>query len=302
MSNGALLPALSAVTRGSCLGQAHQPASARARGTPASPPGPEPASAQGRLRRRKSLDKREDDFAVWRPSAADRTPNSVYRPRGSGPPAHPDGPHGWNCTLRTALDSSHARVRTEQPPDKLWPLQGQLSKAEFAARVRAAAMLSGEPDERCGILDGDWASKVNNEMVGTAERGYFYWEEDDHRTRLAMHGERRDTVTMSVDGVVHCASLSEDGRLLRWNDGDTWFRVLPESVVDQSVRDVSYSALDLEECLPWVGWTARERPGTFSGPTSKSIAAADWVSFTQSVRSDPDYADALILKPSAVFM
>jgi hypothetical protein len=253
--------------------------------------------------KRRSEQPRDDVFALWPLSARDRTPNSVYRPRGAGPPRAPEGPPGWHCTMRTALDNTHARGEVFLEHPEVPPLEACRTKRELAARVRELALRSGEPDLRCSILDGEWAGKDDNMIVGTAHRGRFFWEEDGHCTRLHIHGLRADTVRMHVDGTDHYGSLSEDGRWLRWADGDVWFRVVPESIVDVSAYSVSHASFELDEYLPWQNWTTRRRPGMVSGPSLKSLAQASWVDFTQSFRSDNNNGgDTEIFRPSAVFM
>lgn len=241
---------------------------------------------------------RSDRFFTWQLSAREHTPNSIYRPHGSGAPLPPER-IGWRCTLRTALDASHGRA-AEIPVD-IPPREACQTKKELAARVRALALRSDQPDVRCGVLDGDWATK-DGDFIGAAHHGYFYWEEDGHRTRLHVQGERGDLVSMVVDGVTHHGVLYEDGRKLRWGDGDVWYRLLPESIVDQSVRDFTDSCWDLDAAVPWQNWTSKPRRGLTSGPTTKSQANASWVEFMQSVQSEEGIEDISVLRPSAVFM
>mmetsp|Transcript_117588 Transcript_117588/g.293180 ORF Transcript_117588/g.293180 Transcript_117588/m.293180 type:complete len:313 (-) Transcript_117588:260-1198(-) len=261
-----------------------------------------------------------DAFVLWHPSGQQRLPNTLWRPHGSGPPLHPDGPHGWCSTLRSALDGAHARPRTSPATSSLSSarpgsgdsglpraaLKGAVDDLGCEAglseeRLGSPTTLGSLSADRCQIFEGDWASRADGELRGRIEQGHLMWEEDGTATPLWVHGERGDVLSMMVDGQCHYGVLSEDGRLLRWADGDVWLRVVPESAVDHSMRDQSYESFELDECLPWAGWSARSRPGSFVRPTSKSAASAAFTAYSSGAFLS--WMDGpMPPKPSAVFM
>lgn len=122
------------------------------------------------------------------------------------------------------------------------------------------------------ILDGSWFSRIDGDFRGNIEDGTLVWEEDGTATPLSRHGERGDVVSMVVDGDAHFGVLSEDGRLLKWQDGDIWKRALPRNRLDVALSMQGNSDLDLDGSLPWAGWNLDWRPMTVGRPTSKSAA------------------------------
>lgn len=148
------------------------------------------------------------------------------------------------------------------------PLGPTTAGARGTEAAAGAAAGAGPQDRRSNVcsplgrhrlLEGGWASRADGELRGRVEGGAFTWEEDGTSTPLVVHGDRGDVVSMTVDGVGHSGVLSEDGRFLRWGDGDVWVRVLPESALERSIRGCSEANLWLEESLPWAGWS-RSRP------------------------------------------
>jgi len=161
---------------------------------------------------------------------------------------------------------------------------------------------SGNPDaERGQVFEGYWASKDDGELRGRIEHGHLVWEEDGTATPLWVRGERSDVISMLVDGENHYGVLSEDGRLLRWADGDVWFRVIPESAVDHSLRDQGYDSLELDEYLSWEGWTARSWAASAGKATSKSAASAAFTAYSNGAFLSY-FEGSMPPKPSAVFM
>lgn len=155
--------------------------------------------------------------------------------------------------------------------------------------------------DRCQVFEGDWASREDGELRGRIEQGHLMWEEDGTATPLWVHGERGDVLSMLVDGSYHYGVLSEDGRLLRWGDGDVWLRVVPESAVDHSIRDQGYDSLELDESLSWAGWSARSPSLSSMRATSKSAASAAFTAY--STGAFLSWVDGpMPSKPSAVFM
>jgi len=127
-------------------------------------------------------------------------------------------------------------------------------------------------------MDGEWASKTDGEFRGCIEGGVLVWEEDGTETTLTVHGERMETVSMLVDGESHYGVMSEDGRILKWHDGDTWVRITPEGAIDRHLRDYGAAALEVDDSLEWVGWSFR-RPTGVPRHTCKSAASAAYAAY-----------------------
>lgn len=250
---------------------------------------------------------------LWQPSGRSRTPNTVWRPPGALPPPHPnpERPYGWRSTLRSTLDGNNARPKTSPATacaslsyeqGDAFSMGGGLedSSAVVDRPTTAAPECFEQPFPSRSfssfmVFEGDWVSRTDGELRGRIEGASLIWEEDCSTTHLWAHGERGDVISMLVDGECHSGVLSEDGRLLRWGDGDTWIRMLPENALDHKLRDLGSAGLELDETLPWAGWSTRLMPAS-GRPTFKSAACAAFTSYSSLS------VGGTILRPSAVFL
>lgn len=238
----------------------------------------------------------EDTFVLWPGGARLRTPNTRWRPAGASAPSHPKVGHRWSSTLRSVLEGGHARPKAEPTP----PGTPETDDVQYSAHAQPSPCSSPTASIASCVLDGDWFARSDGELQGRIQGGKLFWEEDGTATTLYMHSKRGDVVSMVVDGDTHCGVLSEDGRLLKWNDGDIWVRVLPESIIDQSLWDYGHSSNEVEQEVWWEDWT-NTKLNSHNRHTSKSVASAAYTAYSsqcfQEYGESPEE-----LRPSAAFM
>jgi len=174
-----------------------------------------------------------DVFAIWKNGGRTRTPNTV-----------------WHAS-RSARQTT-AGLRAGSTLSSILVTPRSCSSSSY---VETSAELA---------LEGDWFSRADGEYRGRVEGGRMYWVDDDSSSQVTLRGERRNFVTMNVDGEAHSGVVSEDGRLLRWNDGDVWTRIddISETLKDYCNKNVVEEHMNLE----WGGWTS-SRPA--SRPSSR---------------------------------
>jgi len=279
---------------------------------PASPGSGDRGAFGGRTLRLEEQEVPDDVFVLWRQAALHRLPNTLWRPAGADPPSHPKmASQRFSSTLRTALDGKHARPRAPVLSRQSWlGDSGTYSSAGHPSVSEEAPLLlpmdygmGGPRPGYCGpshLLDGDWFSREDGELRGRIEAGQLYWEEDGSATSLYIHTKRGDVVSMVVDGERHSGVLSEDGRILKWQDGDIWVRVRPENEVDISLSEQANASLEMEDYLLWDGWSNAQLM-SHRRPTSKSMASAAYRAFEQRCFLEQGESPEA-LRPSAAFM
>lgn len=197
-----------------------------------------------------------DVFALWEPAGQANLPNSLWRPAGANVPKTPP-PRSARVALRHTLDgrapsASHCiRSRAESESQES---QSSLSSSATPCS-RETPSSDAQSAKPAAHLEGEWVSRLDGEVRGRVLNGLFHWEEDGTTSALSVHRGRGDVVSMSVDGVGYAGVLSEDGRILRWADGDVWARVLPYGPLEISLKNHGIEKLELEECLEWSQWS-----------------------------------------------
>lgn len=193
-------------------------------------------------------------FLLWEHGAVACTPTSQWW---AGQRRGRQLVHGesikWAATVRTTLEGKHERPKTGRHGNDA-PASVRTSAHRVShppSSVRSPSALSSS------ILDGDWYSRADGEYRGFVMDGHMMWNEDGSATPLAMHGERSDVVSMVVDGEMHSGVLSEDGRLLRWRDGDSWKRVSMASSTEYG-SDGASMADDADDRIQWSGWNVED--------------------------------------------
>lgn len=107
-----------------------------------------------------------------------------------------------------------------------WPPPSPLLST---GRSCSQASSRSEPPEN-SAFDGLWIGRADGEMRGRIEGSRLTWYVDKSisQLRIIRHQSRGgvgDVISFTLDGETHAGTLSPDGSVLRWRDGDRWLRV-----------------------------------------------------------------------------
>lgn len=219
---------------------------------PRSAPGYRPGSRRWgwQQRRLQAKARSKDLFAIWNGGRHMHTPYSAWRAEHHDRRAMTERVarkelHGMCIPGENTISSALVGQRPVSPPrpkvgPDYWPVPLEGSEMR-GPRVH---------------LDGFWRSRADGELRGQISSCTLVWEDDGLATPLETHGHGGSIVYMSVDGDSHSAVLSEDGRLLRWSDGDVWVRDDDElERLRPCVDESQFQAI--ENLRSWANWTKR---------------------------------------------
>lgn len=176
-------------------------------------------------------------FAIWGTACRAQTPISQWKTSPRSPLSVASRP--WLSTKQRRARNSPATLaaalvrcapspspRTTRPPQCAADeglAQSDISEAEKELQARTLRQ-----------LEGTWASRQDGKIRGRVEGTRFVWQDDASWSRIAVHSGQK-TLSMVVDGKFFSGFLSEDGRLIRWADGDTWIRA--DDAVSRQLRE-----------------------------------------------------------------
>mmetsp|Transcript_84599 Transcript_84599/g.218002 ORF Transcript_84599/g.218002 Transcript_84599/m.218002 type:complete len:267 (+) Transcript_84599:91-891(+) len=166
----------------------------------------------------------------------------------------------WGSAARSIVPISSQAARERAERRAFYNAGGQ-GGVDWALTMRSVLTNNQEGSMAVGAarLEGTWHSRQDGELRGRIDGNRMTWEEDGSETLITIAGERADIVRMSVDGKSYAGVLSEDGRLLKWGDGDVWVR--SDDCEDEAhYRMGSHPELDDE--LNWGRWVRSLRPNS----------------------------------------